>query len=130
MKVTNMRVTKGNESQQVVSYVMSVSDEKFSTLSAEVLAYFFKIDRSKLSRLFKHQRNITLREFIFKERMSRASYLLRINLNITVQEVSQRIGFANCDYFTRRFKEHYGVAPGMYKKLKSWRSGGTNKLMP
>ncbi len=119
-----MKNLKGNESDQIAQYVMSVTDQRFSNLSAEVLAYSFKIERTKLSRLFKHQKSITLKEFIFRERMSRAVFLLRIHLSMTVREISERVGFSTCDYFSRRFKEHYGVTPGVYRKLKVWRLKG------
>lgn len=104
---------------QVVKYVMSITDEEFAKLSVAVLAYSLKINRFKLSRQFKSQSDMTLEEFLFKEKMARAAFLLKSFENITVKEVSRRIGFCTCDYFIRRFKQYYGVAPGRYKEFKT-----------
>jgi AraC-like DNA-binding protein len=98
---------------------MSVTDEEFADLSVAVLANSLKIDRFKLSRQFKSQSDMTLEEFLFKEKMARAAFLLKTFGDITVKEVSRRIGFCTCDYFIRKFKQYYGVAPGRYKEFKA-----------
>ena len=111
---------KGNKNiaYQVVQYVLSVPDEEFSDLSASTLAHSFKMERTKLSRLFKRQMGITLVDFLHKEKMERAAFLLQA-LDITVKEVSLRIGFCSCDYFIKKFKEFYGIRPGSYKICKT-----------
>jgi YesN/AraC family two-component response regulator len=108
---------------QVVEYVMSVTDEEFANLSVAVLAYSLKINRFKLSRQFKRQSDMTLEKFLYKEKMARAAFLLKTFEDITVKEVSRRIGFCTCDYFIRKFKQYYGVAPGRYKTFKTLSNG-------
>jgi AraC-like DNA-binding protein len=103
---------------RVVEHVMSITDEQFAGLSVARLAGSLQIDRFKLSRQFKSQSAMTLEEFLFKEKMSRAAFLLKTFEDITVKEVSRRIGFCTCDYFIRKFKQYYGVAPGRYKEFK------------
>jgi AraC-like DNA-binding protein len=98
---------------------MSISDEGFADLSVAVLANSLKIDRFKLSRHFRSQSDMTLEEFLFKEKMARAAFLLKTFGDITVKEVSRRFGFCTCDYFIRKFKQYYGVPPGRYKDIKS-----------
>lgn len=104
---------------QVLQYVMTVTDDEFADLSVGRLAYSFKIERSKLSRQFKRQTGITLEDFLFKEKMTRAAFLLKVHGDITVKEVSKRIGYCNSDYFIRRFRGYYGIGPGKYKELKN-----------
>jgi AraC-like DNA-binding protein len=108
-----------NVYDRVVEHVMSVNDEQFAGLSVAGLAYSLKIDRFKLSRQFKSQSAMTLEKFLFKEKMARAAFLLKTFEHITVKEVSRRIGFCTCDYFIRKFKQYYGVAPGRYKEFKT-----------
>lgn len=105
-------------SDHVIRYVMSVNDEEFADLTVGALAYSFKMDRCKLSRQFKRQTAMTLEDFLFREKMTRAAFLLKANGNITVKEVSERIGFCTCDYFIRRFRAFYGIAPGRYREFK------------
>jgi len=116
-----------NVYNQVVEHVMSVTDEQFAGLSVAVLANSLKINRFKLSRQFKSQSAMTLEEFIFKEKMARAAFLLKTFEHITVKEVSRRIGFCTCDYFIRKFKQYYGVAPGRYKEFKAMFPGLTQQ---
>ncbi|MFC2141196.1 helix-turn-helix transcriptional regulator, partial [Acidobacteriota bacterium] len=124
---------------RVVEHVMSVTDDEFANLSVAVLACSLKINRFKLSRQFRSQSDMTLEEFLFKEKMARAAFLLKTFQDITVKEVSRRIGFCTCDYFIRKFKQYYGVAPGRYKEFKIMSNGigeqksvckGPGKLVP
>jgi two-component system response regulator YesN len=98
---------------------MTVTDEEFADLSASILANAFKIERCKLSRQFKRQTGITLEDFLFREKMNRAAFLLKAHGDITVKEVSKRIGYCNSDYFIRRFRGYYGIGPGKYRKFKN-----------
>jgi AraC-like DNA-binding protein len=116
-----------NVYDRVIQYVMSLKDREFANLNVAALAYSFKIDRFKLSRQFKRQARITLEEFLFKEKMNRASFLLKAVADITVKEVSKRIGYCTSDYFIRKFRQHYGVAPGKYKDIKAMSTGREEK---
>ena len=104
---------------QVLRYVMTVTDEEFAAISVGTLAHLFNVERSKLTRQFKRQTGMTLEDFIFKEKMTRAAFLLKDQKDIKVKEVSKMIGFCTSDYFIRRFREYYGIVPGRYKALKS-----------
>ena len=103
---------------QVLEHVMKATDEEFAEFSVGILAYSFNIDRFRLSRQFKRQTNMTLEHFLFKEKMARAAYLLKTYQNLTIKEVAERLGFRADDYFIRKFKEYYGVAPGKYREFK------------
>jgi len=94
---------------------MSASDKEFANLSVTTLAYSFKINRCKSSRQFKQQTDMTVEEFLFKEKMAREVLLLKTAEEITVKEVSERIGFCTSDYFIRKFRKFFGIAPGRYK---------------
>ena len=72
---------------------------------------------------------MTLEHFIYKEKMSRAAFLLKTHDGIKVKEVSELIGFCTCDYFIRKFKEFYGILPGKYKEFKAGIPGqGNNSI--
>jgi len=109
-------------SDKVISRVIAVDDKEFADLSVSRLAIWFQIDRTKLSRQFKRSTSMTLEHFLFKQKMARAAFLLNADGNITVKEVSGRIGFCTSDYFIRKFREHFGVVPGRYRDLKKMRA--------
>jgi len=105
----------------VVRHIMTAADEDFAGLSVSSLAYLFHIDRYKLLRQFKEKTNMTIETFIFKEKMTRAAFLLESDESITTKEVSKRIGFCTSNYFIKKFREYYGIVPGRYKKIKAER---------
>jgi AraC-like DNA-binding protein len=110
-------------SQQVIRHVLTMQDEEFAELSVGELARLFEMDRYKLSRQFKSQTGMTLEEFLYKEKMTRAAFLLLAYRDITVKKVAERIGFCSQDYFVRKFRQFYGVVPGKYSEFKAKHPG-------
>lgn len=47
--------------------------------------------------------------------------------NVSVIEITERLGFSTQQTFTRTFKQHFGLAPGRYRVLPVWYFKG---LMP
>jgi AraC-like DNA-binding protein len=118
MRRCQMQREKKIVSYQLVEYVMKATDEEFAEFSVGTLAHTFNIDRFKLLRQFKKQTNMTLEHFLYKEKMTRAAFLLKAYHNITIKQVAKKIGFCTCDYFIQKFKKYYGVAPGKYREFK------------
>jgi AraC-like DNA-binding protein len=118
-----------NVSDRVIRYVMTVNDKEFAALTVGTLACSFQIDRYKLLRQFKRQTDMTLEDFLNKEKMARAAFLLKTYREITVKEVSERIGFCTCDYFIRKFRAFYGLAPGRYRILKTGEKNGQVNIL-
>ncbi|MBO4659272.1 MAG: helix-turn-helix domain-containing protein [Prevotella sp.] len=58
----------------------------------------------------------TPKEYIRQRRMARAAELLRSGEMITVAEVAYQVGFSDSLYFSRCFKQHFGVTPSKYQK--------------
>ncbi len=104
----------------VIQMVMKSTDQEFISYSASTIAYLLHTERSKLSREFKKKTGISLEEFLFKEKMNRAAFMLKTYKDITVKEVSERFGFCTPDYFIRKFKGYYGIRPGKYKEYKMY----------
>ncbi len=101
--------------ENVLRYVMTLSEEEFAELTVARLANSQQIDRFSLSRLFKKRTDMTLEDFLFRQKMTRALFMLTNRDEITIKEVSQKIGFCTSDYFIRKFREFYGIAPGKYR---------------
>lgn len=106
-------------SNQVIRHVLTMVDKEFAAISVGKLAQLFEMDRYKLSRQFKSQTGMTLEEFLYKEKMTRAALLLLAYKDINVKKVAERIGFCSPDYFIRKFRQFYGVVPGKYSEFKA-----------
>ena len=58
----------------------------------------------------------TPKDYIRTKRMARAAELLRSGEMTTVAEVAYKVGFSDALYFSRCFKQHFGVTPSKYQK--------------
>ena len=52
----------------------------------------------------------TASEFIRKIKLEKAKELLE-NTDLTISEISYKVGFSSPSYFTKCFKEEYGLIP-------------------
>lgn len=55
-------------------------------------------------------------EYLRIIRMKKAAELLLSGENLTVAEVSYRVGIDDPFYFSRRFKMQFGVSPSIYQR--------------
>ncbi|MFT3984436.1 MAG: response regulator [Lachnospiraceae bacterium] len=88
------------------NYATDISISMFSE------KYFFS--KEYLSKLFKKQYGIGIYEYALKLRMNRAKELLSNN-TIQIQEISDRLGYSNNNYFSKAFKNYYGISPTDYR---------------
>ncbi len=58
----------------------------------------------------------TPKDYIRMKRMERAAELLRSGEMITVAEVAYQVGFTDALYFSRCFKQYFGITPSKYQK--------------
>ena len=87
-------------------------------LSLGEVAEKFGFSQSYLTRLFKVQTGITPMQFVDELRMKKAIDLLGRH-SLTIDQISEAVGYKNQFYFTKRFKMYYGVPPSKYKKKAS-----------
>ncbi len=59
---------------------------------------------------FKRYFHTSVMDYVIRLRMHEAAHLLR-DRNLTVTEVGRRVGYEDIYYFSRRFKQHFGVSP-------------------
>ncbi len=74
--------------------------------------YFFS--KEYLSKLFKRKYGCGIYEYALKLRMDRAKELIS-QPDLQVQEISDRLGYSNNNYFSKAFKNYYGLSPTEYK---------------
>ncbi|MCP4148289.1 MAG: helix-turn-helix transcriptional regulator, partial [bacterium] len=121
---------KGGErfSEFVIKFVVSQRDREFAGINVSTLAQLFEMDRTKLSRNFKREAGMALDDYIHREKMFRAAYLLRVKRSIAVKEVAKQLGYCTTDYFIMCFKKFFGIVPGQYKDCKKDRSGKERRI--
>ena len=95
---------------------LKVLDTRFSdsTLSVEEIGQELGMSRVQLYRKTKALTGKTPVEIIRIERLRRARHLLE-DESLSIAEVAYRIGFSAPSYFTKCYREYYGVAPSDVK---------------
>ena len=75
--------------------------------------YFFSIEY--LTKLFKSKYGYSIYEYVLKLRMERAKELLANEENKII-DIAGRLGYADNHYFSKAFRNYYGVSPSQYRK--------------
>lgn len=79
-------------------------------LTLDQLAEHFSLSRSYLSRTFKECTGLSLTDYITRARLLKAQELLETT-GLNIEETAQRVGFHTPHYFSRKYKEAFGVSP-------------------
>ena len=106
-------------SDQEVGFVRRVQQLIYANLSSpelnrSFLAARLNISPDYLSYLFHRKFGQTLNAYINFVRIDTSKELLR-NTALSLQEISERSGFADCSYFHRQFKRHTGQTPLQFR---------------
>lgn len=111
-----LKMKKSNISDCVVEFVLNCSNEDFQSLTVSKMATLFNVNRCYLSRRFKKDKEFTVCEFLVREKLFRSVGILKEDTQLTIKEISEKLGFANSNYFCRIFKRHFGTTPGRYRE--------------
>jgi AraC-like DNA-binding protein len=74
------------------------------------------IRKSSLYKMFHTHLGCTVSEYINSKRIKKASELL-INSDMSVAEISEKLGFSTQQYFSKTFKKVMGVSPIQFRKI-------------
>lgn len=78
--------------------------------------YFFSI--TYLTKLFHARYGYTIYEYVLKLRMERAKELLE-KPDIKILDIAERLGYKDNHYFSKAFRNYYGISPSQYRKKSS-----------
>ncbi|MDO5040674.1 MAG: helix-turn-helix domain-containing protein [Peptoniphilus sp.] len=88
----------------------------YKEISLADVAEISNMSKSYFSRKFKDLYKINYTDYIQEVRLSVAKDLLE-NSDYSILEVSEKVGFNDSFYFSKRFKERYGHAPYPYRNI-------------
>ncbi len=84
-------------------------------LTQEQMCEMVSISGSTLRRIFKKETGKTIYEFVNERKMQYAAHLLVTTIE-PVSEISYQLGYESPSYFSKQFRENYGVSPQAYRK--------------
>ncbi len=123
MRVTEAYFTGISKSQKGKSEIIQkveryVEEHIAEDFGRDDIARALFFNSAYLSRMFKAETGISLNEFVGKIRMREAKRLLDTT-NLSISLAASKTGYSNFSYFTKQFKEAYGITPSEYKKRSS-----------
>jgi AraC-like DNA-binding protein/quercetin dioxygenase-like cupin family protein len=95
----------------IANYISS----NYETITLTSAAEHFHFTPNYFSNLVKKYTGKNFKDLILHEKLKKSSYLLR-NTNLTIEEVMEKAGISNLQFFYKKFKKHYGVTPHKYRK--------------
>ena len=84
-------------------------------LSIQQIADNIFVSKSTLTKHFQKELHMSVNEYINNTIMADAERLLMTS-NISIRDLSQKFGYSDQLYFSKRFKEKFGISPREYRK--------------
>lgn len=92
-----------------------VNNHLSETITLDTLCAEFNISRSRLYETFSNLSDGGIASFVRNIRLSNAKNLLK-STDLSVVEIAHRTGFSSENYFSKVFKQKYGVTPNKFRK--------------
>lgn len=107
----SVRLTTKAQKQQPLERVMQHIQQHFrEPLDQKSMADLCNMTPIRFSRAFKDVYGVGFLEFVQSKRMEHAHELL-LNSQMPVSSIAYASGFKDPSYFTRAFRQHYGLSP-------------------
>ena len=91
-----------------------IKDNIGEPLTIQEICNQFHTNRTTLSRMVKELTGMTPKQYILEERMNQSRPDLLFT-SIPIQEIAERYGFADVNYYIRSFKKYFGKTPMQYR---------------
>ncbi|HWJ76823.1 MAG TPA: response regulator transcription factor [Niallia sp.] len=104
-----------NTIQEIIFYTKKHYRED---LNLKIISEHFNYNNAYIGKKFKQETGKSYSRYLDEIRMGKAKQLLKES-NLMIYEIAERTGYANLDYFYKKFKRYCGMSPNEYRKLNS-----------
>ncbi|MEH7130954.1 AraC family transcriptional regulator [Neobacillus drentensis] len=123
-QITSKKSEKELHAEEIASWI---NDHYVSKVSLDRIASELNLSKYYASHVFKEVTGFTIMEYVMACRLNQVKYLLEMEPNQSLTEVSRSSGFESVAHFSRFFKEKVGTTPSKYRKTKLSRNIPVNK---
>lgn len=111
-----LRQRENSQCSRLIRDILSTMQEQMhENMTLKDIAHKFSFSPNYLGHLFKEEVGKTFSEMLVQLRMEKACELLR-NPTLKIYEVADQVGYRYIPYFSRQFKETYGMTPMEFRK--------------
>ncbi len=103
------------ENELLNEIIIYINENIYTALTIEEICHQFSISRSSLQTLFKNNLNTAPKQYISDLKLNKSKILIKESI-YTISEISNMLGFASIHYFSRKFKQQFGITPTDYAK--------------
>lgn len=112
-ETTRVQLVTGIRIQKMLSYIYEHYAE---AVTLEDIAASANISRSEAGRCFRSYMSCSPVDALIQHRLQ-VSHRLLTETTLSLQEISSECGFNSVNYFSRKFRAHYGYAPSRKRVL-------------
>ncbi|MUT66963.1 response regulator [Paenibacillus sp. NEAU-GSW1] len=91
-----------------------IDDNYFEDIKISMFTEKYFLSREYLMKLFKGQFGCGIHEYVQKVRMEKAKVLLD-DPSMKIQDISERLGFKDKNYFSKAFRNYFDISPSEYR---------------
>ncbi len=102
---------KVGEENGVIRYIR---DNLGQSLTLQALCDRFHTNRTTLTKAIKNMTGMSPMQYVLEERLNQSRPDLLFT-NVPINEVAQRYGFTDVNYYIRAFRKRFGCTPGQYR---------------
>jgi AraC-like DNA-binding protein len=106
-------------SERAVDFILSRNIDELAHLTEVGISEVLGANQAVLRRLFRASRRISLARFILREKLHRAVLVMDREPGISVEMLSNKLGFQNSENFSRAFEDYLAIKPTRYKQLRT-----------
>ena len=110
----HIAVTRPGFSPCVEKALVYINSHLQAGLDIDTVAAGIFVSRSTLTKHFRRELGTSVNAYLHEALLSQGRQLL-VNTSLSVREISERLGYSDQFYFSRRFRKKYGLPPQKYR---------------
>ncbi|MBR4880868.1 MAG: helix-turn-helix transcriptional regulator [Clostridia bacterium] len=117
MLIKSIRSLEGKPTNEGISQAVRYIDENIQQdIDFRALAHRQHYSFDRFRHVFKEHTGYSPHQYVIHGRIERARFLLELNPDMSLTEVSYNCGFSSSSHFTKAFRSKVGMTPSEYAR--------------
>lgn len=100
---------------RIIKVLEHIHEKYNQDITVEELADISRLSSAQLRKIFYQELQVNPKEYIYTYRLKQSMEMLKYS-NLTIKEISYKIGFNNDHYFHNLFKKNFNITPSEFRK--------------